>query len=149
MAALRRRFMSPHARRTLTPGGALASRRLRLVAAMALALGSSACGGVLAEGVAQFDAGQYPAAKQIFASSEAEASRWALPRRAEYALYRGLTLDALGDETPAAVWLRRAAAIETAHPGALSPVDLRRLELVASVLSDGTIEPILVRGAMP
>jgi hypothetical protein len=113
------------------------------MAATGLALTTTACGGVLAQGEAQFDAGQYPAAKQIFASVEAEASRWPVSRRAEYALYRGLTLDALGDESQATVWLRWAAAIEASHPGALSSLDLRRLDLVASVLSDRTAEPIL------
>lgn len=139
----------------LSRGGAscrgASGRRRRATAgaaglALAFALVPTACGGVLARAEAQFDAGQYPTAKQIFASVEAEAARWPLARRAEYALYRGLTFDALGDEAQAAVWLRRAAAIELSHPGALSPIDVRRLDLVASVLSDRPVDPILPQG---
>jgi hypothetical protein len=120
-----------------------------LLAAVAVVLASTSCGGALSEGEAQFDAGQYPVAKEIFESVEAESARWSLSRRAQYALYRGLTLDALGDEEQATVWLRRAAAIEATHGGALSPVDVRRLDLVAAALSDRTGEAILPRGGAP
>jgi len=101
-----------------------------------LALGLGACRGGLGEAVSQFEAGQYPAAKQRLELLEAEAAGWSPPQRAEYALYRGLTLGALGDPIHAAGWVRRAAAIESSHPGALSPGDARRLNLVAPALLD-------------
>lgn len=101
-------------------------RRACAVAAFALAVG---CGGALADGKAQFDKGRYPEAKQTFASIEQESRTWSDARRAEYALYRGLTLAALGDRAAAGVWLKEAKAIEDGHPGSLSADDAQRLKL--------------------
>jgi hypothetical protein len=89
----------------------------------------AACGGALAEGESQFRDGHYPAAKQTFASIERESRLWADDKRAEYALYRGLTLAALGDKPTAGTWLREAQAIQDAHPGSLAPEDAQRLKV--------------------
>jgi hypothetical protein len=89
----------------------------------------AACGGALAEGQSQFDKGRYPEAKQTLAAVEAESRTWSDDRRARYALYRGLTLGALGDRAQAGVWLREAKAIEAEHPGSLSTEDAQRLRL--------------------
>jgi len=89
----------------------------------------AACGGALAEGRSQFDKGSYPEAKQTFASAEVDSRSWSDAKRAEYALYRGLTLGALGDKAQAGVWLREARAIEDAHPGSLDPQEAQRLHL--------------------
>ncbi|HEY3817622.1 MAG TPA: hypothetical protein VGL81_10645 [Polyangiaceae bacterium] len=89
----------------------------------------TACGGALAEGRSQFDKGNYPEAKQTFAAAEADSRTWGDAHRAEYALYRGLTLGALGDHAAAGVWLREAKAIEDAHPGSLPPEEAQRLHL--------------------
>ncbi len=88
-----------------------------------------ACGGALGEGRSQFEEGNYPKAKQTFAAAEAESRTWSDARRAEYALYRGLTFGALGDRAMAGVWLREARAIEDAHPGSLLPEEAQRLHL--------------------
>lgn len=101
---------------------------------LAVTLGCAGCGGGLNDAVSQFEAGQYPAAKQDLVSLEGKEARWSMSGRAQYALYRGLTLGALGDEAQAAVWLEKAAAVEAAHPGALSGVDARRLNLVKAAL---------------
>ena len=87
------------------------------------------CAGALARGESQFDSGNYPAAKQTFASLETDSRTWDDRQRAEYALYRGLTLAALGDREHAGPWLRQARAIEEAHPGSLSPENVRRLSV--------------------
>jgi len=89
----------------------------------------AACGGALTEGRSQFDKGSYPEAKQTFAAAEADSRSWSDAKRAEYALYRGLTLGALGDKAQAGVWLREARAIEDAHPGSLDPQEAQRLHL--------------------
>ena len=94
-----------------------------------LAASLIACGGALGEGRSQFDRGSYAEAKQTFAGAEADSRSWSDARRAEYALYRGLTLGALGDHAQAGVWLREARAIEDAHPGSLTPEEARRLHL--------------------
>ena len=85
------------------------------------------CAGPLARAEAQFTDGQYPAAKQALAALESESRTWDAASRAEYALYRGLTLAALGDSSRGAAWLRDAKEAEDARPGSLSPEDARRL----------------------
>jgi TolA-binding protein len=87
------------------------------------------CASALARGESEFKNGRYPEAKQTFASLEAEALRWDDANRAEYALYRGLTLGALGDSAHAAAWLQKAKTIEDAHPGSLTPDNARRLKV--------------------
>jgi hypothetical protein len=103
--------------------------RARFAIALAIGIAASACGGVLAEGKAQFDKGRYPEAKQTFASAEVASRGWSDAKRAEYALYRGLTLAALGDRAAAGVWLKEAKAIEDASPGSLGAEDRKRLAL--------------------
>lgn len=100
-------------------------RRAALLVAL---LSLPACGGVLAEGESQFKKGQYPEAKQTFASIEAQSRSYGDSRRAEYALYRGLTLSALGDRAQAGVWLREAKAIEDTVPRSLEREDALRLK---------------------
>jgi hypothetical protein len=94
-----------------------------------LAVCLAACGGALSEGKCEFEQGNYPQAKQTLAVLENESRTWDDARRAEYALYRGLTLFALADRQRATAWLREAKALEDAHPGALSPADERRLSV--------------------
>jgi len=89
----------------------------------------AACGGALAEGRSEFNKGRYPEAKQTLASLESDSRAWNDAKRAEYALYRGLTLAALGDRAEADVWLREAKAIEDVHPGSLSREDGHRLKV--------------------
>jgi hypothetical protein len=102
---------------------------MRRTASLAVLLGSfTACGGALSEGESQFEKGRYPEAKQTFASIEAQSREWDDAKRAEYALFRGLTYGALGDHAQAGLWLREAKAIEDAHHGSLSHVDVQRLK---------------------
>ena len=88
-----------------------------------------ACGGALSEGESEFKKGRYPEAKQTLASLERDSRSWNDAKRAEYALYRGLTLEALGDRAQAGVWLREAKAIEDVRPGSLSREDGQRLKV--------------------
>jgi hypothetical protein len=103
--------------------------RARSLVVLLLSASLVACGGALGEGRSQFEEGNYPRAKQTFATAEADSRTWSDARRAEYALYRGLTLGALGDHAMAGVWLREARAIEDAHPGSLLPEEAQRLHL--------------------
>ena len=93
------------------------------------ALGSSGVRGGLVRRRGPVPRGRYREAKQTFAWLEPDASRWDDPKRAEYALYRGLTLAALGNRAPSVMWLREAKAIEAGHPGALSVEDLHTLDI--------------------
>ncbi len=103
--------------------------RAALVALVAFGIAIVACGGMLADGKAQFDKGRYPEAKQTFAAIEVESRGWSDAKRAEYALYRGLTLSALGDRAAAGVWLKEAKALVDASPGSLGAEDMHRLKL--------------------
>jgi hypothetical protein len=101
------------------------------VRAVSLALwvlaGLVGCGGPLEDAECQFKKGQYPAAHQALRGLEAESRSWSAATRAEYALYRGLTLIALGDRPRADEWLLEAKAVEDARPGSLAFEDARRL----------------------
>ena len=55
--------------------------------------------------------------------------RWAVPDRATYALYRGLSSGALGDVARARAFLLEARALEQAYPGSLPAEDDRRLRV--------------------
>jgi hypothetical protein len=101
--------------------------RLKVLATLWV-LGVGGCAGPLSEGKSEFVAGHYPHAKQIFASLETESREYDERDRASYALYRGLTLMAVGDRPQAAVWLREAKAIEDTRPGTLSDEDALRLK---------------------
>lgn len=102
---------------------------IRRSAILALALAS--CGGPLDDAESLFKRGQYPAAHQVLSGLEAETRSWSDAERAEYALYRGLTLVALGDRGRASLWLREAKAVEDEHPGSL-PYDCARRLAVAT-----------------
>src|SRR4051812_16521057 len=88
-----------------------------------------ACGGPLSEGKSEFKKGRYAEAHQTFVRLEPDFRGMDDKKRAEYALYRGLTHGALGDRPAALVWLREAKTIEDLHPGTLSSDDATRLRL--------------------
>jgi hypothetical protein len=89
----------------------------------------AACGGALGRAEGQFADGRYPEAKQTLLSLESESAAWSDTKRAQYALYRGLTHAALGDREQAGVWLREARAIEDTHPNSLSFENMQRLKI--------------------
>jgi hypothetical protein len=86
-----------------------------------------ACGGVLGDSKAAFEAGHYAEAKQSLVSLEGPSRTWPEAQRIEYALYRGLTYGALGDCGRASAWLREAKRLDDAHPGVLPSDDRQRL----------------------
>ena len=108
------------------------SRFVRPVVVVALVLAApvlAACGGPLAGAEALFRKGQYPATHQALLALDADHRTWNDADRAEYALYLGLTLLALGDGGRARAWLGEAKAFEDARPGSLGYGDLRRLSV--------------------
>ncbi len=111
-------------------------RCLGLALACVVAL-ATACGGALSEGKAEFKKGRYGEAKETFLRTESESRAWDDERRAQYALYRGLTHNALGDRAAASLWLRECKAIEDAHPDTLGADDLTRLKLALESLGSG------------
>jgi hypothetical protein len=115
--------------RDAADGGAEMMAFIRRLLPSVLLASLAACGGALAEGTSQFDKGSYPEAKQTLAAAENDSRSWSDAKRARYALYRGLTLGAVGDRAGAGVWLREAKAIEDANPGSLAPEQAERLHL--------------------
>jgi hypothetical protein len=85
---------------------------------------SAACATPLDDAEALFRKGQYPATYQALLALDAASCS---EDRAEYALYLGLTLLAVGDDGRARKWLAEAKTLEDAHPGSLRSDDLRRL----------------------
>ena len=102
---------------------------MRSLALAAVTLSFAGCAGPMARAESQFAEGRYPDAKQAWMSLEAESRTWTDAKRAEYALYRGLTHAALGDREQAGVWLRKATAIEETHSGSLSQENVLRLRV--------------------
>jgi hypothetical protein len=87
------------------------------------------CGSALSHAKSDFMKGRYGEARQTLSDVEGESRAWDDARRAEYALYRGLTHGALGDNAASSVWLHEAKALEAAHPGSLGVDDLKRLNI--------------------
>ena len=102
-----------------------------VLAVVALAL--VACSGPLGDAEEQFTKGQYPEAHQELLELEVASRSWSDASRAEYALYRGLTLVALGDRGRAREWLREAKALDDLRPGSLRYEDARRLAVAIEV----------------
>jgi hypothetical protein len=113
--------------------------RTSVLCALALAL-LVACGGGLSSAKSSFKKGDYADAKTTLVSMEVDAKTWPASRRAEYALYRGLTHHALGDRAEATTWLREAKTL-AADPAVLSADDRTRLDLALESLSPDAAPP--------
>ena len=105
---------------------------------------SGGCTGPLSRAEAQFVDGAYPDAERALVALQAESRGWPDGKRAEYALYRGLTHAALGDREQAGAWLREAKAIEEADARSLSPDDANRLKIALK-----NSEPAPFQGVKP
>lgn len=105
------------------------SKLLVPVIALSIATCVCACGSGLQDAKGDFRKGRYAEAKAELLSLEAEERTWDEQRRCEYALYRGLVHNALGDRGPASIWLKEARALADAHPGVLGADDVTRLQL--------------------
>jgi hypothetical protein len=101
----------------------------------------AACGGALSDAKSDFKKGRYAEAKEALVRVEPESTSWDDGKRAEYALYRGLTHNALGDRAAASTWLKQAKALEDAHPGTLSEDDQVRLRLGLEAVQPDSAPP--------
>lgn len=111
---------------------------MRIVAfVLAVAL-STGCGGSLGAAKSDYRKGRVAEAKDELVRLEPQSRAWSNPRRAEYALYRGLAHFSLGDRATAGVWLNEAKALEDAQPRTLAEDDRVRLNLALESLASGT-----------
>lgn len=85
------------------------------------------CEGYVKRGSALYAERRYIEAAEVFERTEERLSESSPRQRAEYGLYRGLTLLVLGDYAQARQWLGYAAEVERQYPGTLR--DDRRAEL--------------------
>jgi hypothetical protein len=114
---------------------------VRAVLALALSFALAACGGGLGSAKADFHKGRLAEAKGELAALETDSRSWGVPRRAEYALYRGLVNLSLGDRAAAGVWLMEAKALDDAQPRALSDDDRVRLKLALESVASAESAP--------
>jgi hypothetical protein len=70
----------------------------------------------------------YIEAEDVFERMESDLAQLSVAERAEYGVYRGMTLLALGDFRRAQRWLSYATTLERAHPPVLAPAQKALLE---------------------
>jgi len=96
-------------------------RALPVVASTLLvALLLCACGGTVRRGATLYADGRYIEAAEVFERTEYRLREVSTRERAEYGLYRGMTMLVLGDLRNAHRWLTYAYEIERYEHGALS-----------------------------
>jgi tetratricopeptide (TPR) repeat protein len=79
-----------------------------------------ACGGHVRRGATLYADGRYIEAAEVFERTEHRLTQVSTRERAEYGLYRGMTLLVLGDLRNAHRWLTYAYQIERYDPGSLT-----------------------------
>jgi hypothetical protein len=86
-----------------------------------LVVGAASCAGYVKRGGELYADGRYVEAAEVFERTEGRLAESSERQRAEYGLYRGLTMLVLGDMSTAHRWLAYAYEVERAAPGALRP----------------------------
>ncbi|MEZ4220881.1 MAG: hypothetical protein R3B13_08125 [Polyangiaceae bacterium] len=77
------------------------------------------CGNYVQRGSTLYADGRYIEAAEVFERTEYRLTEFSSKERAEYGLYRGMTLLVLGDLNRAHRWLAYAYEVERANPGTL------------------------------
>jgi tetratricopeptide (TPR) repeat protein len=96
------------------------ARALSLVKGMvALTVLLAACGGSVRRGATLYSDGRYIEAAEVFERTERQLNEMSPRERAEYGVYRGMTLLVLGDLRHAHRWLTYAYQVEQYAPGSL------------------------------
>jgi tetratricopeptide (TPR) repeat protein len=80
----------------------------------------AACSSYVKRGEVLYADGRYIEAAEVFERTEGRIGEASLRQRAEYGMYRGLTLLVLGDFSNAQRWMNYAYGVERAAPGSLS-----------------------------
>jgi hypothetical protein len=78
------------------------------------------CSSYVKRGEALYADGRYIEAAEVFERTEGRVGEASARQRAEYGMYRGLTLLVLGDLANARRWMNYAYVVERALPGSLS-----------------------------
>lgn len=112
------------------------NRSRLLVVALGLMALASACARSTERGRVLYVEQRFIEAAEVFEHSESQLSEYEVRDRASYGLYRGMTLLRLGDLDGAARWLYYAQTSVASHSGALSPPELRALQLANNLLEE-------------
>lgn len=95
------------------------ARRALLVGAVAALVGLVGCNSYVRRGSTLYADGRYIEAAEVFERTEGRLDESTPREKAEYGLYRGLTLLVLGDLNGAHHWLEYAYRVEQRQPGVL------------------------------
>ncbi len=96
-------------------------RRLGSWLAALCLFGLLGCTNPIRRGSALYAEGRLVEAAEVFEHAEPRLLRHNARERAEFGLYRGLTMLELGDGVRARFWFRYAIEIDRTHPKALDP----------------------------
>jgi hypothetical protein len=96
-------------------------RSTALAFSLASVVSLGACSSSVRRGGALYADGRYVEAAEVFEKTEHELPSCSARQKAEYGMYRGLTLLVLGDLAASHRWLAYAYQVERVHPGVLHP----------------------------
>ena len=113
----------------------------RVLGTSAVALCLLACSTSVRRGAALYADGRYIEAAEVFERNEYQLASLSAPQQAEYGVYRGVTLHALGDTANARRWLTYAKDVERASPGSLSASGRAMLERAWLALNAAPVAP--------
>ncbi|UQA59594.1 hypothetical protein [Polyangium aurulentum] len=116
-------------------------RRLGAVMLFGFFLAATGCGGYIGNAQRAYQDGRFLEAAETLGEHEDEVGEMPLRKQADYGLYRGLSLMALGDHDGAAQWLGFTASLEQKRPGTLRSEQLQALEEGLTQLSRVTPPP--------
>lgn len=107
----------------------------------ALTLCLLGCSSSVRRGATLYADGRYIEAAEVFERNEHQLRTLSAEQQAEYGVYRGVTLHALGDTANARRWLTYAYDVERATPGALNASGRALLERAWAALDKARVPP--------
>lgn len=117
---------------------------------LVLLAGVPACGSqYVTRGAELYASGFYIEAAEVFERTERRLGEASPSEQAQYGLYRGATLLALGDSRRARHWLRYSEKLLTTDPALLSDEERAMLRRALSVLARHEPEPAPERTEAP
>lgn len=106
-----------------------------------LAVGLTCCVHYVERAERAYGDGRYLEAAEDLAAHEQELAQLTPARRAQYGMYRGLSLLELGEIAGAERWLRYSEEVEDQAPGSLTPLQQAKLRRGLAQLDELTDAP--------
>jgi len=104
------------------------------VGTLLLAVALASCTHYVRRAESAYDGGRYLEVAEDLAAHEQELSQLPPAHRAQYGVYRGLSLLELGEIEDAQRWLRYSAQVEQQAPGSLAPYQRMQLDRGLSLI---------------